>query len=313
MTVVAAVDCGTNSIRLLIAEVENGRLHDRERIMRIVRLGEGVDRTGRLGSDALQRTFAAIDDYADRIKSHDVEACRFVATSATRDASNASEFVAGVRQRLDVVPEVVSGQEEAGLSYRGALSSPAVADAVVGSGRPGLVVDIGGGSTEFVTEVDGVLRAYSADIGCVRMTERFLLGDPPGGEQVAAARNHIRHNVTRALTAIDCPDDVVLVGLAGSVTTVAALALGLDHYDAQRINGSRISAGAVRDWADRLLSMSRQDRSDLTVMHPGRVDVIGGGALILEAVVAALDTRQVLVSEYDILDGIALSVAGHLQ
>lgn len=310
MTRVAAVDCGTNSIRLLIADVdrEQSTLTDVVRVMETVRLGEGVDRTGEFSSAALQRTFGACERYAEQLHMHGVDKVRFVATSASRDVSNRAQFVDGVRQRLGVTPEVISGEEEAELSFSGAISSLA---ASIGSDSA-LVVDIGGGSTEFVrgTTQEGVAAAHSVDIGCVRMTERHLRADPPTQQQLASAIRDIDAAIDQAASAVDLGRTRTLVGLAGSVTTVAALALDLPEYDAVAINGSRVSAVDVERVTKRLLAMTRAQRALLPVMHPGRVDVIGGGALILHRIVVRGAFDEVLVSEHDILDGIAWALAG---
>ena len=303
---VAAIDCGTNSIRLLVADVEGPQLVDVVRRMEIVRLGQGVDRTGRFADEALQRTFAALDDYAGVIAANGVERVRMVATSATRDAANRDEFVAGVQARLGVAPDVVSGDEEAALSFTGATADlrddawPA----------PYLVCDIGGGSTEFVLgDRSGVRASQSVDVGCVRMTERHLHDDPPSQDQVQAATADIDAAIATADAAVGFAAARTLVGLAGSVTTVVAIALGLEHYDPDRIHHARISATDVHAVTDRLLASTRADRAAMSVMHPGRVDVIGAGALVLDRVLARTGLDAVVASEHDILDGIARSVA----
>jgi len=311
VTRVAAVDCGTNSIRLLVSEVRRDAsgavtaLRDLDRRMEIVRLGEGVDRTGRLDSQALARTLAALERYAAVAADLGAQRVRMVATSASRDASNAHEFAAGVRAVLGTDPEVISGDEEALLSYRGATAG--VSDALAPS--PRLVVDIGGGSTE-VVRGDGprVLAARSVDVGCVRMTERHLRADPPTPQQVAAATADI--DAALALVAQTVPLDgaASLVGLAGSVTTVAALHLGLEHYDPAAIHGSRVPAAEVRRISDWLLGLPHAERAALGVMHPGRVDVIAAGALVLRRVVDRTGVAEVVASEHDILDGIAWSL-----
>jgi exopolyphosphatase/guanosine-5'-triphosphate,3'-diphosphate pyrophosphatase len=305
---VAAVDCGTNSIRLLVADLdpETGAETELDRRTEIVRLGQGVDATGRLADDALARTFASCEQYAEVIKGFGVSRIRFVATSATRDASNRAEFVDGVRARLGVEPEVISGDEEAGLSFRGATR--ALADEGYGHPTPYLVVDIGGGSTEFVLGTERVLAARSVDIGCVRMTERHLRSDPPTEAQIAGATGDIDAAIDLAAETVDLAQAKTLVGLAGSVTTVAAVALGLERYDRSRIHLSRIPADVVRSTAADLLTMSREQRAAIPVMHPGRVDVIGAGALVLARIVDRLGLSEVVVSEHDILDGIAYSL-----
>ncbi|HSK54227.1 MAG TPA: Ppx/GppA phosphatase family protein [Jiangellales bacterium] len=328
MTRVAAVDCGTNSIRLLVADVDTATATqvDLDRRMEIVRLGQGVDRTGRLAPDALARTLAALAGYSHRASALGVERTRVIATSATRDAANRDDFVGGVVEVLGVPPEVVTGDEEARLSFTGATR--ALPGDVPG---PYLVVDIGGGSTELVlgsagrtgesagASADGpgdgagggtadVTAAVSVDIGCVRLTERHLHDDPPTAEQVAAAVADIEAGLDRAATAIPLRRARSLVGLAGSVTTVAGIALDLPEYDAERIHHSRVSAADVRAVTERLMSSTHAERAAIPVMHPGRVDVIGAGALVLHRIVERVGLPEVVVSEHDILDGIAWSL-----
>jgi len=308
VTRVAALDCGTNSLRLLISDVDDGKLTDVVRDMEIVRLGEGVDETGRFAQAALARTFAALDRYAGEIERHGVERVRMVATSATRDAANRDEFVAGVRDRLGVEPDVVSGDEEAALSFAGATIE------LRGTGRfaePYAVCDIGGGSTEFVVGDDsGVFAARSVDIGCVRMTERHLRDDPPTADQIDAATVDIDAAIALAAETVPLDKAATLVGLAGSVTTVAALVLGLPAYDPERIHHARLSAAEVAETAAALLAMPRAERANLGPMHPGRVDVIGAGALVLDRIMRVGEFGEVVVSEHDILDGIAFSLVG---
>jgi len=309
VTRVAAVDCGTNSIRLLVAEVDPGAgtLVDLDRRMEIVRLGQDVDRTGRLAPEALARTLAACERYAGSVRRHGAERVRFVATSATRDADNRAEFVSGVRTALGVEPEVVTGEEEAALSFAGATRELAGGG---GASLPGplLVVDIGGGSTEFVLGDEHPQAARSVDVGCVRLTERHLRSDPPTAREVEAATGDIDAAVALAARTVPLGRAGSLVGLAGSVTTVAAIALGLRAYDPSRIHHARIPAERVHAVATDLLAMTRAERAALPAMHPGRVDVIGAGALILDRVVSAAGVGEVLVSEHDILDGIAWSM-----
>jgi exopolyphosphatase / guanosine-5'-triphosphate,3'-diphosphate pyrophosphatase len=304
VTRVAAIDCGTNSVRLLVADVPetgDGALTEVVRRMEIVRLGEGVDRTGRLAPQAIERTRVALVDYAGEIRRLRAERVRMVATSATRDAANPDEFAAMVHQTLGVAPEVVSGDEEAQLSYLGAVRSLPPARY--------LVVDIGGGSTEFVTGYENAERAVSMDIGCVRMTERHLHGDPPTPAEVAAAEADIETAVDRALAAVAGRQAETLVGLAGSVATVTGIALGLPAYDSARIHHARISYQEVAKVTADLLAMPRRQRLALPVMHPGRADVIAAGALILRITMASVGAGHVTASEHDILDGIAWSLA----
>jgi exopolyphosphatase/guanosine-5'-triphosphate,3'-diphosphate pyrophosphatase len=305
---VAAIDCGTNSVRLLIAEADSdsGLLTDVAREMRIVRLGEGVDASGQLGAEALHRTFGAIDEYAGLIEGANVEAVRFVATSATRDAENRDEFVSGVRGRLGIEPEVVDGDEEALLSFTGATNNLEIA----GAAAPCLVIDIGGGSTEFVIGEPGRAPSASAsvDVGCVRMTERHFVTDPPWPAEVAAARDDIDAAIREASKTVPLRRAASVVGLAGSVTTVAALAMGMWEYDSSRIHGAVITAADVHRVCEELLYSNREKRSANPVVHPGRVDVIAAGSLVLSAVVAYTGVAEILVSEHDILDGIAASL-----
>ncbi|MFI9050112.1 exopolyphosphatase [Streptomyces sp. NPDC053427] len=312
MTRVAAIDCGTNSIRLLVADLdpETGELKDLDRRMQIVRLGQGVDRTGRLAPEALERTFAACRVYAEVIKELGAERLRFVATSASRDAENRDAFVRGVVEILGVEPEVITGDQEAEFSYHGATREIAGREDMP---SPYLVVDIGGGSTEFVLGNDVVRAARSVDIGCVRMTERHLvhegtISDPPAPEQITAIRADIAQALDHAEETVPLSRATTLVGLAGSVTTVAAIALGLDHYDSAAIHHSRIPLAEVREITERLLISTHAERAAHPVMHPGRVDVIAAGALVLLSIMERVGAEEVVVSEHDILDGIAWSL-----
>ena len=300
---VGAVDCGTNSIRLLVADVDGDRKTDVHREMRVVRLGQGVDRTGELAPEALERTRLALVDYAATCRDLGAQRVRMVATSATRDARNRDAFTALVVDVLGVPPEVVSGDEEAALSFDGATRG---LDPAAG---PFLVMDIGGGSTELVLGSASPDAALSVDVGCVRLTERHLADDPPTAAQVAAATADVDAALVLVRAAVPVERARTAVGLAGSVTTVAAMALELEAYDAERIHLSRICAADVADVAARLLAMTRAERAALPVMHPGRVDVIGAGALVLATLVDRLGLQEVVVSEADILDGIAWSVA----
>lgn len=318
VTRVAAIDCGTNSIRLLVADVDPsaGTLVDLDRRMEVVRLGQGVDRTGRIAPEALARTLDATRRYAQVCADLGVEAVRFVATSASRDAENRDEFVAGVREALGVEPEVIGGVEEAALSFRGATG-------VLGARHdaPYLVVDLGGGSTEVVLGDGAPEAAYSMDVGCVRITERHLRSDPPAADEVGAAVRDVRAALDVAAAEVPFGRTATLVGLAGSVTTVTAHALGLPAYDPAAIDGSVLPVDAVVAACDDLLARDRASRAALGFMHPGRVDVIGAGALVWREVVqrvraevaaAGGELTEVVTSEHDILDGIAWSVAERL-
>ncbi|MEW2247153.1 Ppx/GppA phosphatase family protein [Streptomyces sp. NPDC006975] len=313
MTRVAAIDCGTNSIRLLVADCDpaTGELVDLDRRMTIVRLGQGVDRTGRLAPEALERTFAACREYAEVIKEHGAERLRFVATSASRDAKNRDEFVRGVKDILGVEPEVISGDQEAEFSFTGATRELSGHEHLP---RPFLVVDIGGGSTEFVVGEEHVHAARSVDVGCVRMTERHLVSggavtDPPTEEQIAAMRADIEAALDLAEQTVPLREARTLVGLAGSVTTVSAIAQELPEYDSARIHHSRISREKVREITEWLLHSTHAERAAVPSMHPGRVDVIAAGSLVLLSIMDRIGAEEVVVSEHDILDGIAWSVA----
>jgi exopolyphosphatase/guanosine-5'-triphosphate,3'-diphosphate pyrophosphatase len=310
VTRVAAIDCGTNSIRLLIADLPagDGPLTDVVRRLEIVRLGAGVDRAGRLSAAGIERTRVALAGYAREISALGAERIRMVATSATRDASNAAEFRAMVRATLGAEPEVVTGDEEARLSFGGAVRGLPAAWP-----QPYLVVDIGGGSTEFVVgrvTADGpaVDAAVSVDIGCVRMTERHLRDDPPTPAQIEAATADITAVVDRALDTVDGRQAATVLGLAGSVTTVTAIALELPEYEPERINHARVSTVDVERVTTRLLGLTRGQRLAIPSMHPGRADVIGAGALILQVLLERAGAEAVIAGEHDILDGVAWSL-----
>jgi exopolyphosphatase/guanosine-5'-triphosphate,3'-diphosphate pyrophosphatase len=305
---VAAIDCGTNSIRLLIAEFDANEVRELDRRMVIVRLGEGIDQTNEFSAAALERTFAAVDDFARVLSNYEIDAIRFVATSASRDARNRVDFENGIYTRLGVYPEVISGDEEAELSFLGATAE------LINRGEAGpfLVIDIGGGSTEFVLGSTTPAAAKSVNIGCVRMTERHLQSDPPTEAEIAAAVLDIDAAIAIAAEQVDFSSAAQVVGLAGSVTTVAALALGLNRYDRNAIHGSSFSRSQVIAACNRLLHLSRAQRAELPFMHPGRVDVIGAGALVLRQAVEAIGLDHLTVSEHDILDGIAAALAARI-
>jgi exopolyphosphatase / guanosine-5'-triphosphate,3'-diphosphate pyrophosphatase len=313
VTRVAAVDCGTNSIRLLVADVPGQGAHtDLTRRMEVVRLGQGVDATGRLAPEAIERTRVALAGYAEAARELGATAIRMVATSASRDAANRADFEQMVSATLGRLPDVITGREEAELSFLGATASLDAAAAGRGAtpSAPFLVVDIGGGSTEFVLgDAAGVRAARSVDIGCVRLTERHLHGDPPRAEEIRRAEDDIRAALATVLAEVPVGEAATLVGVAGSVTTVAAIALELPEYDPDAIHGSRLPVSAVREVSADLLAATRERRAAMPVMHPGRVDVIGAGALILRVLMDEFGLAEVVVSEHDILDGIALRLA----
>ena len=305
MTRVAAIDCGTNSIRLLIAEPDGaGGLKDLERRLEVVRLGQGVDATGEFHPDALRRTFAAVDEYAELIKGAEVpvENVHFVATSATRDVKNREALFTGTKERLGVLPDVISGETEARLSFNGALSR------VTPIGEPVLVMDIGGGSTELITgSVEGDLHsAISLDVGSVRVTERFLKRNPVADVDLARAAAYVDDLL--ADSAVDFGSVGTWIGVAGTVTTLAGVYLGLERYDRERVHGAVIPLPSVEELLHQLAGMTVDQIRALPSMHPGRADVITGGALIEARVAARLNVEDLIVSESDILDGIALQL-----
>ncbi|MRH86777.1 exopolyphosphatase [Nocardia sp. SYP-A9097] len=315
---IAAVDCGTNSIRLLIADVvregtDSPRLTDVHREMRIVRLGQGVDATGAFAPEAIERTRVALRDYVDLMIEAGVTRVRMTATSAARDASNREDFFTMTAAELGravegAQAEVITGDEEARLSFAGAVGE------LSSEAGPFVVVDLGGGSTEVVLgDGDGVQSAYSADIGCVRITERCLQGNPPTREEVASARFFASERLAQAFGVVPVERAHTWVGVAGTFTTLAAVALDLPEYDSERVHLTRLSLPDLRKVCDRLIAMNHDERAALGPMHPGRVDVIGGGAVIAEVLADELARRagiaELIVSEHDILDGIALSIA----
>ena len=299
---VAAIDCGTNSIRLLIADIDGNNFREVVRDMEIVRLGQGVDQTGQFHPDAIIRTLTAVDKFAAEIAKRGVEKIRFCATSATRDATNRHLFVDGVRERLGIEVEVISGNEEAALSFAGAIQD------LDPSQGPFLVVDIGGGSTEFVFGTSTVEAARSVNIGCVRMSERHFANDPATTEQVELARIDIQAAIAIAAAEVPITKAKTLVAVAGTATTVAAAGLNLAEYDRYAIHLARISATQVHDASAMFLRRNREERVSLGYMHPGRVDVIGAGSLVLSEIMKATGASEFVASESDILDGMARSL-----
>jgi exopolyphosphatase/guanosine-5'-triphosphate,3'-diphosphate pyrophosphatase len=300
---VAAIDCGTNSIRLLIADIDGNNFREVVRDMEIVRLGQGVDETGQFHPEAIARTLAAVDKFAAEIAKRGVEKIRFCATSATRDATNRHLFVDGVRERLGIELEVITGEEEAALSFAGAIKD------LDPTNGPFLVVDIGGGSTEFVFGTSTVEAARSVNIGCVRMTERHFASDPATAEQIELARTDIQAAIAQAAAVVPITKAKTLVAVAGTATTVAAAALELPEYDRYAIHLSRISAQQTHDAATMFATSTREQRLTLGYMHPGRVDVIAAGSLVLSEIMKATGATEFVASESDILDGMAFSLA----
>ncbi len=301
---VGVVDCGTNSIRLLIADIDGNNFREVTRQMQVVRLGQGVDETNQFHPDAISRTFAAVDLYAAELARRGVEKLRFCATSATRDATKPRMYLSmALKNVLGIEPEVISGDEEARLSFAGATREFSRADG------PFLVVDIGGGSTEFVLGTDSVESAISVNIGCVRMTERHFRNDPPTADEIAIARRDIQNAIDIAYASVDIKGAKTLVCVAGTATTVAAAALNLPEYDRHAIHLSRISAEQVHAVSNKFLTMTREERAALGYMHPGRVDVIGAGSLVLSEIMKATGAKEFVASENDILDGMAWSLA----
>ena len=299
---VAAIDCGTNSIRLLIADIDGTNFREIVREMEIVRLGQGVDKTGQFHPDAITRTLAAVDSYARTIAAKGVEKIRFCATSATRDATNRDLFINGVKERLGIEPEVIPGEVEAALSFQGATKDFNKTEG------PFLVIDIGGGSTEFVFGTDKVEFAKSMNIGCVRMSERHFTGGEAEPGQIAEATADIDEAIAQAAKIVPIKDAKTLIAVAGTATTVAAAALDLPGYDRYSIHLSRISAEKTHAISKQFLAMSRDARAALGYMHPGRVDVIGAGALVLSRIMYATGASEFVASESDILDGMVWSL-----
>ena len=299
---VAAIDCGTNSIRLLIADIDGTNFREIVREMEIVRLGQGVDKTGQFHPDAIARTLAAVDSFARTIAAKGVEKIRFCATSATRDATNRDLFIDGVKERLGIEPEVIPGEVEAALSFQGATKDFNKTEG------PFLVIDIGGGSTEFVFGTDKVEFAKSMNIGCVRMSERHFTGGEAEPGQIAEATADIDEAIAQAAKIVPIKDAKTLIAVAGTATTVAAAALDLPEYDRYSIHLSRISAEKTHAISKQFLAMSRDARAALGYMHPGRVDVIGAGALVLSRIMYATGASEFVASESDILDGMVWSL-----
>jgi exopolyphosphatase/guanosine-5'-triphosphate,3'-diphosphate pyrophosphatase len=299
---VAAIDCGTNSIRLLIADIAGDNFKEVLRTMEIVRLGQGVDQNKAFHPDAIDRTLKAVELFRDQIASKGVEKIRFCATSATRDATNRNLFTDGVRDILGIEVEVIPGEEEAELSFIGATKELRQSDA------PFLVVDIGGGSTEFVFGSEKVDFAKSVNIGCVRMSERHLNTQPPSMSQIAQAIVDIDIAITQAAAVVPITTAKTLVAVAGTATTVAAAALELTDYDRHLIHLSRISSDKVHKAAANFQSMNKDQIASLGFMHPGRVDVITAGSLVLSRIMAATGATEFVASESDILDGMAWSL-----
>lgn len=300
---VAAIDCGTNSIRLLIADIDGSNFREIYRTMEIVRLGQGVDQNKAFHPDAIARTLAAVDLFAQEISKRGVEHIRFCATSATRDATNRELFIDGVKERLGVEPEVISGEEEARLSFIGATKEFASSDA------PFLVVDIGGGSTEFVYGHSDVEFAKSVNIGCVRMTERNIHSDPPKAEEIDNARRDIQEAIAVAASVVPITKAKTLIAVAGTATSVAASALNLESYDRHLIHLSRVSAEQTHHVAITFAAMNAEERSHVGFLHPGRADVFAAGSLVLSEIMKATGAKEFVASEADILDGIAWSLA----
>ena len=299
---VAAIDCGTNSIRLLIADIEGSSFREVTRLMEVVRLGQGVDKTGAFHPDAIERTLAAVDIYAAEIARRGVQKIRFCATSATRDATNRDLFINGVKERLGIEPEVIAGEVEAALSFQGATKD------FDKSQGPFLVIDIGGGSTEFVFGTDAVESARSMNIGCVRMAERHFTGDQPDPGQIASAIEDIDEAIRQAAKTVPITEAKTVIMVAGTATTIAAAALNLETYDRYAIHLAKISAERAHQISVELLRESRDERAAHGYMHPGRVDVIGAGSLVLDRILLASGAQEFVASESDILDGMAWSL-----
>ncbi len=300
---VGAIDCGTNSIRLLIADIDGKNFREIFRGMEIVRLGQGVDKTGEFHPDAIARTLKAVENFSNELQRGGVAKVRFVATSATRDATNRELFLNGVNDRLGIYPEVITGDEEAALSFQGASRELSANEG------PFLVVDIGGGSTEFVFGNSDVEAAKSVNIGCVRISERHFHSDPPTSDEIARASVDIETSISEAGQIVPIREAKTLIAVAGTATTVAAAVLGLNEYDPRLIHLSRIPAINVHQVSKMFMTMTQVERAALPYMHEGRVDVITAGALILSKILSATGAKEFVASEADILDGMAWSLA----
>lgn len=318
MTRIAAVDCGTNSIRLLVSDYEKGQLRELHRDMEIIRLGQGVDATGRLAEEAIERARVALAGFVDTMAFEQVEDVRMVATSATRDASNRDEFFSMTAQLLGKIKpgaqaEVITGEEEAQLSFRGAvLDLPA-------EGEPFLVIDLGGGSTEYVLgDADGTIHAaLSTQVGSVRLTERIMTSDPPTPSEIAEGLAYVNEQLEKVRQVVPLQKARTIVGCAGSFTTLAALALGLEQYDSAAIHNSRLNFSAMRVMIEQMRSMTSSQRAQFPVVHPGRADVMGSGVTIMEAIINCVEEEteadSFVISEKDILDGIVAGLADKLE
>ena len=328
---VAGVDCGTNSIRLKISRVdEHGYTDVLPRVLRVVRLGQDVDKTHRFADEALERAYAAAREFAGLLEEHHVDGLRFVATSATRDAANREAFEDGIESILGVRPEVIPGTEEARLSFLGATSVLGPEQDGTMPAPPYLVVDLGGGSTELVLGGDGVdapadevTHAFSMNIGSVRMTERHLLSDPPTQEQIEEAVADIDAHIEEAFRTVPAERTGTIIGVSGTVTTMTALSMGLSEYNHAAVDGRRVSIDEITDVDTRFLLMSRADRRAYKTIHPGRIDVVGGGALVWSRVLAKVTERanaargagtitSYVASEHGLLDGIVLDYGRRL-
>ena len=301
---VAAIDCGTNSIRLLISDIDTSTntATDVVREMRIVRLGEGVDKTNAFSPRALERTFKAVEEYDKLLLKHNVEHVRYVATSATRDAQNKAMFIKGVIDRLRIMPEVIAGVEEAALSFDGATRSLRQKH-----GAPFLVIDLGGGSTELVIGDKEPTGAYSMDVGCVRMTERHTPGGNPTKAQEEAIRTDVRNALKVAATKVDWKTTKTVVGVAGTITTVAAHVLNLKTYDPDVLHGASLTAAQISQTAQDFMTLTPAQRGALPYMHEGRIEVITAGSIVLDEVMKGIGAQILIASERDILDGVTWS------
>lgn len=323
---VAGIDCGTNSIRLMIAKVDENGLHElRPRVMRVVRLGEGIDRTHRFSQEALRRTFQAAEEFENILRGYQIDAIRFVATSASRDAHNRDEFEAGIEKILSVTPEVITGEQEAQLSFLGAVSVLESQHKQSMPQPPYLVIDLGGGSTEFVvggntqeSAPNQVQSAYSMNMGSVRITERHLHNDPPSKQEIDEAVVDVDEHIDHAFREVPVTDIRTVIGVSGTVTTMSALALGLTEYEGHRVDGMQVNINRVQQAGNSLLSMNRQERSKCKVIHPGRVDVISGGSLVWSRILERLQQEaprmsdSYIASEHGLLDGVVLDLGLNL-
>lgn len=304
--IVGAIDIGTNSVRLIIAEKKNSKWRDLVRTVEVTRLGEGVDKTHTITREAMERTLAVLSQYKEMMERYGAERQKVVSTSAMRDAKNSTEFIALVRERLGLDIEVISGEEEGRLTFSGAVCQ----DSLAPKGAIVLVVDVGGGSTEYIYGKDNeVFGVTSLNIGSVRLTEQFLKHDPPLKEELDNARDAILGASRPVFKALAEANPEVMIAVAGTATQLAAVLYEVEPYDPEKIHGSKVTFIQLESLINRIAAMPNEKRKTLKGMHPKRADVLIGGSLILEETLKSLHLSEMIISEKDILDGLIYSIA----